>query len=158
MRRRPCASSTKDRSAKEDAWFDAAYEGDLDTLVALWGDSEAPPIQKRGVAPHYQRHHYTYNGRGEQFTRFYYHTYFADEVTDATEYYGRNAYSRETLGPRRRGYTALEYAAMMGNRDVIEMLLSLIIDVNNEVPDIRRIQHQYPDGADLIQEVYESMP
>lgn len=110
-----------------DEWFNAAYEGNTEYIQAVLKEKGIAfdGIDARGNAKRYRMHEVRLSGAGEEFHGFYYEDYYGERVKQATLYLDSNIYARESIRrePRRlEGYTALEFAAMMNNFDIVQLL------------------------------------
>lgn len=135
------------RDERELEWFRAAYDNDYTTMQVLLTTDEdfaARMLDQRGICTPYQQSTKTCNGLGEQFTTFYYVTYYGNRAVDSTAYAGRRPLSAALArAGYRRGFTALEYAAMQQADDVIRLLLEHGASEFNRLREVDTDSAQY---------------
>jgi len=142
-------------SDKYKAWFSAAIEDDAEFIQTVAAEDPtmlALLLDKRGVAREYEQRDVDFNAHNDQFITYYYNTYFNEQVVDATEYRGINVYARAaSKASWRRGFTALEYAALMLNDATVIALLRA------GATDYERIKELSPESANFVQMMQRSL-
>lgn len=133
-------------------WYRAAYENDHVTLRMLLDTGLDYMIDARGICSAHQRFQKSFNGYGECFVTYYYETYYGDFITDATVYFGSNVVSASlSHAAPRRGFTALEFAAMQQCDECILLLWQ------RGARDVTRLQQIDPDSVQYLEDYLATM-